>query len=201
MKPRAPAGEARVIAGHRDLELRRGTVALRHRERAFRTRGEEAAEDRIATHHVAALDGELGLAEAQQRQRASSTSRSPAASARRERALGWSARPLPSTTVRALPLLLGSRGRADGTARRARPFRARRELGTGCYDWLIREYIAAVSLLDLRTIFEGARYPDHRERPIDRPPGDVWEVVTDLESHPRWMLAFRLASRYIRGGF
>jgi hypothetical protein len=33
------------------------------------------------------------------------------------------------------------------------------------HAWLIREYIAAVSLLDLRTIFEGARYPDHRERP------------------------------------
>ena len=26
---------------------------------------------------------------------------------------------------------------------------------------------------------------------IDRPPSDVWEVVTDLESHPRWRPALR----------
>ena len=70
MKPRAPAGQTGVIAGHCHLELWCGAATLCDRERAIRTRGEKAAEDRISAFDVRTVDPDLWLGEAQQRERA-----------------------------------------------------------------------------------------------------------------------------------
>ena len=170
MEPRPPAGEAGVIAGHRDLELRCRAVPLCDRERASRTRRETAAEDRVPTFDVTTLDPDLGLCEAQQRQRAPEHDPDPGsfrAGANEPSGGALELFPVPPSEV-----FCSCSGHGDEGPRQLDVLDRFEPVGgwvrVSHTPWLIRECVATVSLLDLGIIFEGARYSDHRDCP-DRP--------------------------------